>query len=81
MASKESERRAILNGLIIQGCTYRDGSGGKMFIYFPDGVTMTTFHSSISDSRGIKNLRAIVKRAGLDWPLDSKPSRKDPRND
>lgn len=76
MASRESERRAIVKGLVAQGCTYRDGSGGKLFIYFPDGVGMTTFHSSISDPRALLNLRSIIRKAGLSWPLDNS-SRKD----
>lgn len=76
MAGRESERRAIIAGLVEQGCTYRTAEGGKVFIYFPDGVTMTTFHSSVSDSRGLLNLRAFIKRSGLDWPLDKKNGKK-----
>ena len=72
MAGQKAERNQILKGLTLQGCTMRGGEGGKVFIYFPDGVTMTTFHSSISDRRGLKNLRAIIRKAGLSWPLDNK---------
>jgi hypothetical protein len=59
---------SLAQGLIAQGCRYRRTRGGYM-LYCPDGKTTIAFHvSKHSDVRVMRNLKAEVRRAGLQWP-------------
>jgi hypothetical protein len=66
VAKKESELRRLVFHLEDQGCRVRQTKKG-WFIQFPDG-TGTALHKTGSDVRGPKNLRAQVRRAGMNWP-------------
>jgi hypothetical protein len=44
----------------------RTGRQGWLF-YLPDGST-ATLHSTQSDRRAMHNFRAIITKAGLEWP-------------
>jgi len=67
LSNKDLSR--LLNGLEDQGFTIkRTGEGYRLFP--ANGTKILTMHLSVSDSRGMKNLRGDVRRAGYDWPLD-----------
>lgn len=58
----------IIQSLSEQGCRIRKTRGG-VFVYCPDGKTTIGLHTSKhSDRRALKNIRAAVLRAGLEWP-------------
>jgi len=61
--------KILLLSLEKQGCTVVEVKSGWL-IRFPDGETSTTIHKTPSDVRAIKNNRARILRAGLDWPFD-----------
>lgn len=67
LSNKELSR--LLSGLEDQGFTIkRIGDGYRLY---PDnGSKILTLHMSVSDSRGMRNLRADVRRGGYEWPLD-----------
>lgn len=57
----------LIKGLERQGAGIKVVKSGWR-ILFPDGSTAVV-HTSVSDRRGLLNLQASIKRAGLDWPL------------
>lgn len=73
MASRLSskELKLLLEGLESQGCTVKVINDGYRIIP-PDGGKILTLHLTLSDHRGMLNLRAHARRVGLKWPLDKK---------
>lgn len=69
MSSYTKERIAIESGLIAQGVRTRLAKQNGIIFYLPNSFVVT-LHESISDHRGLKNFRSIVRQAGLLWPLD-----------
>lgn len=71
MAKTLSNRdlKQLLSGLESQGFRIKRTSEGYR-LYPDNGSKILTLHLSVSDSRGMKNLRADVRRAGYHWPLD-----------
>lgn len=58
----------LVDSLVEQGCRLRTTKAGY-FLYLPDGKTTIGLHKSRhSDMRTMRNLRAEVRRAGLEWP-------------
>jgi hypothetical protein len=58
----------LVRSLEEQGCRVRYTRGG-VFVYLPDGVTTMGFHTSKhSDKKTLANIKAEVRRAGLEWP-------------
>ncbi len=58
----------VIDSLVEQGCRLRRTKGG-VFLYCPDGIHTIGIHTSKhSDQRAIKNIRAVVRQAGLEWP-------------
>jgi hypothetical protein len=72
MANKLStkELKRLLTGLEDQGCRIKEKLPRGYMIFHPNGVDSFTMHLTLSDSRGLKNLRSDMRRTGLDWPLD-----------
>lgn len=62
--------RIVLTSLESQGAVVAPTNKGY-FVKFPNGDSMT-LHRSESDHRAEMNIRARVRRAGLDWPFDQK---------
>jgi len=62
------ETRIVIKSLEAQGAKVNKTKNGVR-ILFADGST-TSFHWSTSDYRAAKNMRAVVRRAGLTWPFD-----------
>lgn len=60
--------RIVLVSLENQGAVIAPTNKGY-FVKFPNGDSMTV-HRTESDHRAEKNIRARVKRAGLNWPFD-----------
>lgn len=67
LSSKDVSR--LLNGLEAQGFSVKETKDGYR-LYPDNGTKILTLHLTLSDGRGMKNLRADVRRAGYDWPLD-----------
>lgn len=67
LTSKELKR--LLQGFSAQGCTVKACSDGYRVLP-SNGLKPLTIHLTLSDARGMKNLRADARRIGLDWPLD-----------
>ena len=67
LSSKDLNR--LLNGFEAQGATVKPCRDGYRVLP-PNGGKPLTIHLTLSDSRGMKNLRADARRVGLDWPLD-----------
>lgn len=63
------DRKRLLDGLEAQGCRIESATVGFR-IYPPNGGKILTLHLTLSDSRGMKNLRSEALKAGLKWPLD-----------
>ncbi len=58
----------LIDGLAEQGCRIRKIRAGA-FVYCPDGIHTICIHTSKhSDIRALRNLRAEVRRYGLEWP-------------
>lgn len=57
----------LIKGLEKQGAIIKPVKSGWR-VLFSNG-TSTCVHTSVSDRRGVLNLKADVKRAGLEWPL------------
>lgn len=57
----------LVDDLVKQGARTRRIKAGGFLLFLPDGST-ATMHLTPSDHRGPKNLRAIVEKAGLNWP-------------
>lgn len=64
------ELRVLIDGLVAQGCRVKETKGGFQF-YPPCGGRPFTLHLTLSDGRGMKNLRADARRVNLVWPLDA----------
>lgn len=68
VASQYKHLQKLADSLVKQGCTYRRTKSGFWF-NCPDGVTTISMHiSNHSDVRVMRNLKAEVRRAGLEWP-------------
>lgn len=61
------EIRTLLSGLEGQGATVKATTKGWQ-VKCPSGGLLT-IHRTPSDHRAVKNLRSIVKRQGMRWPL------------
>ena len=59
----------LLKGFEDQGATIKACSDGYRVLP-PNGGKPLTIHLTLSDARGLKNLRADARRVDLDWPLD-----------
>ena len=59
---------ALAASLAAQGCTMKRKSCG-WWVGFPNGQT-TMFHLTPSDHRADMNLRACIRRNGMEWPFD-----------
>lgn len=66
MAHKGKEIRKLRKGLEPQGVEFKKTKSGFRLL-FPNGST-GSIHTSYSDRMAMTALRAIVKRAGLEWP-------------
>jgi hypothetical protein len=66
LSKKETAR--LLTHVEAQGVTITNVKNGVM-LRLPNGES-TTVHFSGSDHRGPLNLRAFLKRNGIDWPTD-----------
>lgn len=67
ISSKDVTR--LVKGLEAQNCRIKEVKGGIQF-FPPAGGRPFTLHMTLSDARGMKNLRADCRRVGLEWPLD-----------
>lgn len=67
-ALRQKEVRLLLRSLEMQGADVLPAKKGKL-IRFPNGDTLTV-HFTNSDHRSTLNMRAAIKRAGLQWPFD-----------
>lgn len=67
LSSKDLGR--LLKGFEAQGCTVRRQNDGYKVLP-ADGSKPLTIHLTLSDKRGMMNLRAQAKRQGFVWPLD-----------
>lgn len=67
ISTKDTAR--LISGLESQGCRVKETKGGFTF-YPPCGGRPFTLHLTLSDGRGMKNLRADCRRVNLAWPLD-----------
>lgn len=61
--------KKLLTGFTNQGCTVKACTDGYR-VFPPRGGKIMTIHLTLSDVRGMKNLRAEARRNGLSWPLD-----------
>lgn len=62
----QKEIPAILRNLESQGCLLRRTKAGYL-VLFPDGTTSYTIHvSNHSDHRAVANIRAFIRRQGLE---------------
>ncbi len=68
ISTKELKR--LIQGLESQGCRTKAVKGGYQF-FPPNNGRPFTLHLTLSDGRGMLNLRADARRANLSWPLDS----------
>lgn len=59
----------LVDDLVAQGAGTRRIKSGGFLLFLPDGTT-ATMHLTTSDHRGLKNLRSIVEKAGLNWPVN-----------
>ena len=66
--SFDRKAKQLLDHLAAQGCIYRRLGIPGYRIFHPNGIAQYTLHLSVSDHRGLKNLRAQMKRDGLTWP-------------
>lgn len=57
----------IVAALVKQGATVRRTKSGGWVLRFPNGGS-ATLHATASDHHAIRNFRAIVEAAGLEWP-------------
>lgn len=61
--------KALLKGLEAQGWTIKSTKDGYR-LYPPEGKILT-LHLTLSDGRGMKNLRSeVIKGGRYTWPLD-----------
>lgn len=67
LSTKDLNR--LLDGFEDQGCTVKPCSDGYRVLP-PNGGKPLTVHLTLSDARGMKNLRADARRVNLTWPLD-----------
>lgn len=67
LSTKELKR--LLQGFTDQGCTVKACADGYRVLP-ANGLKPLTIHLTLSDARGMKNLRADARRVGLTWPLD-----------
>ncbi|QWY81894.1 hypothetical protein SEA_HONK_71 [Microbacterium phage Honk] len=63
------EASKLLTHVEAQGVKAKRTTKGVMLL-LPNGES-ATFHFTGSDSRGTKNLRAVLKRNGITWPTDT----------
>lgn len=66
MASKRL--KILLLSLDKQGCRVVETTKGYQ-VFPPSGSEPITIHKTTSDWRAEKDVRARVRRAGLDWPF------------
>lgn len=66
--STHKRTMAILAGLDDQGATIKRTSRGWQVLGPNGGIA--TLHNTPSDHRAELNLRSIIRKMGLEWPLD-----------
>jgi len=59
--------QSLVKGLESQGCKVREVKKGYL-VMFPNQES-TTFHRTPSDVRAVRNLKAIIVRNDVSWPL------------
>ncbi len=62
------ELRVVITGLQGQGATVKVTHKGYQVLCPSGGIV--TFHKTPSDHRAMGNLRSLIRRNGLTWPLD-----------
>ena len=72
LSKKETEK--LLTHVEAQGVKVTPVKNGFM-LRLPNGES-TTVHLSVSDHRGPANMRAFLKRNGIDWPTDKVKNQK-----
>lgn len=60
--------KALLASMEEQGATVRRTSNGFQIMCPAGGIV--TIHGTPSDHRALRNVRADVRRAGMEWPFD-----------
>ena len=66
MSTKDMNR--LLAGFEAQGATVKRVANGYR-VLAPNGTGSMTIHLSVSDARGIMNIKQDCRKAGLVWPL------------
>ena len=66
LSTKDMNR--LLSGFEAQGARVVRVNAGYR-ILAPNGTGSMTIHKSVSDSRGIMNIKQDCRKAGLVWPL------------
>lgn len=66
MAHKGKEIRKLRKALEPQDVRFKPTKNGYLLL-FPNGQT-ASIHYTYSDRKALTALRAIVRRAGIDWP-------------
>lgn len=66
--SSQQHFTELLGGLEQQGCMLKRTTRGWQ-VLFPTGG-MATVHLTLSDYRGERNLRSVIRRHGMRWPFD-----------
>lgn len=74
LSKKESAR--LISYVESQGVKVSSVKSGYM-LKFPNGES-TTMHLTGSDNRGPLNLRAVLKRNGIEWPTDNQDIKLNP---
>lgn len=63
----DKDTRKVLKALEEDGFVVRRAKSGHPMVY-KDGVLISTFSGTASDSRAFRNALAPLKRAGFVWP-------------
>lgn len=63
-----SQIEKLLKSLERQGCRVRRAKRTETALVFPPQGPPISIHMTPSDWRTVMNTRALVLRAGLDWP-------------
>ena len=71
-----SKLSRLVKALVDQpGVQVRPAKSGAWFFYLPDGST-ATLHPTQSDPRAMRNFRAIIRKAGVEWPGEKSGERR-----
>ncbi|MER7063985.1 hypothetical protein [Streptomyces albidoflavus] len=58
----------IVKELERQGFEVKMGGSGHWKVYDADGHLIATLPATPSDGRGVRNVLAVLRRAGFTWP-------------